>query len=213
MADYLQDNNIKAEYLHSDVKTIDRIDILTKFRKGDFDCIIGVNLLREGLDLPEVELVGIFDADKEGFLRTSTSLIQTIGRAARNTLGYVILYADRETDTLKDVMQESSRRRELQLAYNKKHNITPRTIKKQIKDITEIMDRSRNSAVNLLSEFDMVELKKNPKKFIKEKVSEINHAVENLDFETAAIIRDQLNHLKKEGYIDKIDSYGKGKKK
>ena len=130
LSSFLREKGIKAEYLHSDVKTIDRIDILTNFRKGKFDILVGVNLLREGLDLPEVELVGILDADKEGFLRSETSLIQTIGRAARNVLGRVILYADTMTGSLERAISETNRRRTLQMAYNEKHGITPKTIKR-----------------------------------------------------------------------------------
>ena len=125
LSEYLKDKNIKAEYLHSDIKTIDRITILKEFRKGKFDVLVGVNLLREGLDLPEVVLMGILDADKEGFLRSETSLIQTIGRVARNATGRVILYADNITGSMKRAIDETNRRRKIQLEYNKKRNITP----------------------------------------------------------------------------------------
>ena len=131
LSSYLKDKGIKAEYLHSDIKTIDRIKILTSFRRGEFDCLVGVNLLREGLDLPEVTLIGILDADKEGFLRSETSLIQTIGRAARNVFGRVILYADTITGSLKRAVDETNRRRVIQTAHNKKHGITPKTIIKK----------------------------------------------------------------------------------
>jgi excinuclease ABC subunit B len=139
---------IKAEYLHSDIKTIDRIKILTQFRRGEFDCLVGVNLLREGLDLPEVELIGILDADKEGFLRSETSLIQTIGRAARNAKGRVILYADNLTGSMDRAIKETNRRRDIQIEYNKKHGITPKTIQKNIKDITQQMESEHGKAVN-----------------------------------------------------------------
>ena len=137
LSQYLKEQGIKAEYLHSEIKTLDRIKILTEFRKGRFDVLIGVNLLREGLDLPEVSLIGILEADKEGFLRSETSLIQTIGRAARNARGRVILYADAPTGSMTRAIQETSRRRALQLAYNQKHGITPKTIVKNIKNLNQ----------------------------------------------------------------------------
>lgn len=187
---------IKAEYLHSDIKTIDRIKILTNFRKGEFDCLVGVNLLREGLDLPEVELIGILDADKEGFLRSETSLIQTIGRAARNVKGRVILYADRETGSMERAIGETNRRREKQLAYNKAHGITPQTIIKKIKDITEELESDHQKAVYMNIAIDSAVFKKDPKKLIKLKEKEMNDAVKELDFETAAILRDEIIILK-----------------
>ncbi|MEK7066480.1 MAG: helicase-related protein, partial [Patescibacteria group bacterium] len=164
---YLKEKGIKAEYLHSDIKTMERIKILTEFRKGTFDCIVGVNLLREGLDLPEVSLIGILDADKEGFLRSETSLIQIIGRAARNVEGKVILYADHLTRSIDAAISETDRRRKIQLAYNKKHNITPKTIMKAINDITEQMQSEHSKAVNVLLDVDRSLFAKNPKALIK----------------------------------------------
>ncbi len=199
LADFLKKKGIKAEYLHSDVKTIDRIDILTKFRRGDFDILVGVNLLREGLDLPEVELVGILDADKEGFLRSDTSLIQTIGRAARNVLGRVILYADVMTGSLERAITETNRRREKQLAYNQEHGITPQTIKKEIKDIAESMRSDHDKTVGELLALDRIAYKDDPKAFIEMKRAEMAEAVERLDFETAALIRDEIYTLEGTG--------------
>lgn len=216
---YLKDKKIKAEYLHSDIKTIERIKILTEFRKGKFDILVGVNLLREGLDLPEVALIGILDADKEGFLRSETSLIQTIGRAARNSVGKVILYADNMTGSLERALGETERRRNIQIAYNKKHGITPKTILKNIKDITEEMESVHGKAVNAELKLDielfkktlLKEKKKAQKplnlsdqehenliyeKIIKLKEREMNKAVKELDFETAAILRDEIVVLK-----------------
>ena len=143
----LKEKGIKAEYLHSEIKTIERIQILTSFRRGDIDVLVGVNLLREGLDLPEVALIGILDADKEGFLRSETSLIQTIGRAARNSEGRVILYADKSTKALDSAIKETNRRRSIQIKYNKENNITPKTIVKNIKDITEELENKHKKAV------------------------------------------------------------------
>jgi len=199
LAEFLRKRGIKAEYLHSDVKTIDRIDILTKFRRGSFDILVGVNLLREGLDLPEVELVGILDADKEGFLRSETSLIQTIGRAARNVLGRVILYADVMTGSLERAIGETNRRREKQLAYNKKHGITPQTIKKEIHDIAESMRSEHQKTVEELLVLDRLAYKEDPKALIKRKREEMAAAVEELDFETAALIRDEIYKLEGSG--------------
>ncbi|MDQ5901363.1 MAG: excinuclease subunit [Patescibacteria group bacterium] len=196
LSEYLKNEGIKAEYVHSDVKTIDRIKILTEFRKGDFDILVGVNLLREGLDLPEVSLIGILDADKEGFLRSETSLIQTIGRAARNVNGRVILYADSVTNSMKKAIDETNRRRSVQEAYNKKHKITPKTIIKKIKDITEAMDSQHKKAVKKELEIDEKLFAENPKKLIKLKEKQMNEAVKELDFETAAILRDEIKVLR-----------------
>jgi len=196
---FLREKGIKAEYLHSDVKTIDRIDILTNFRKGIFDILVGVNLLREGLDLPEVELVGILDADKEGFLRSETSLIQTIGRAARNVLGRVILYADVMTGSLERAIGETNRRRALQMAYNEKHGITPMTIKKEIHDIAASMRTEHQRTIDELLVLDTIAYKDDPKTFIARKRMEMTEAVEQLDFETAALIRDEIYKLEGTG--------------
>ncbi|MEK7081443.1 MAG: helicase-related protein, partial [Patescibacteria group bacterium] len=187
---------IKAEYLHSDIKTIDRIKILTSFRRGEFDCLVGVNLLREGLDLPEVTLIGILDADKEGFLRSETSLIQTIGRAARNVFGRVILYADTITGSLKRAVDETNRRRVIQTAHNKKHGITPKTIIKKIHDITDQMESAHQKSVKFNLEIDRQVFAKNPDKLIKLKERQMSEAVKELDFETAAVLRDEIKELK-----------------
>ncbi|MDP3726011.1 MAG: excinuclease ABC subunit UvrB [bacterium] len=197
LSEYLKERGIKAEYLHSDIKTIERITILTDFRKGKFDCLVGVNLLREGLDLPEVELVAILDADKEGFLRSETSLIQTIGRAARNVAGRVILYADQDTGSMRRAILETNRRRKLQLAHNKKHKITPKTIIKNIKDITDQLRTEHHKTVEKLLVIDRALYTKNPQKLIKEKERQMSEAVKILDFETAAILRDEIAALKK----------------
>ncbi|MCA9356302.1 excinuclease ABC subunit UvrB [Candidatus Nomurabacteria bacterium] len=207
---YLKERKIKAEYLHSDVKTIERIQILTDFRKGKYDIIVGVNLLREGLDLPEVTLIGILDADKEGFLRSEVSLIQTIGRAARNVDGRVILYADNITGSIDRAVGETERRRKIQLEYNKKHGITPKTIEKTIHDIVESMESSHDKAVSREIEVDLKILeskalgkkagksKKSPiEVLIKMKEDKMKEAVKVLDFETAAILRDEIYVLRK----------------
>ena len=219
---FLKEKGFKAEYLHSDIKTIERIQILSSFRRGDFDILIGVNLLREGLDLPELALIGILDADKEGFLRSETSLIQIIGRAARNVEGRVVLYADRMTKALESAIGETNRRRDIQIAYNKKHGITPQTIIKKINDITEELENKHEKAVNAELDLDVELFKKTfvtsksnkgkgeresiknlllsdedrnksiYEKIIKIKEKEMNKAVKELDFETAAILRDEI---------------------
>lgn len=196
---YLEDLKIRVNYVHSDVKTLERIEILTKLREGVFDVVVGVNLLREGLDLPEVSLVAILDADKEGFLRSETSLVQTIGRAARHIHGQVVLYADKMTGSLERALAETERRRNIQLAYNKKHGITPETITKEIHDIRQVLglDEKEGDIASVLD----IELTASPDEItevIKEKEREMVLASENLNFETAAILRDEIQALKKE---------------
>jgi excinuclease ABC subunit B len=187
---YLSEKNIKVAYLHSDIETLDRIKILTKLRRGDIEVIVGVNLLREGLDLPEVTLVAILDADKEGFLRSETSLIQTIGRAARNVEGEVVIYADNITNSIKRALEETERRRKIQIAYNKSHKIIPQTIKKEIKDI--LPDQILNLEIKPLPKSKtMLE------NLIKQKEKEMREAAKNLDFELAAILRDEIKLIRK----------------
>lgn len=195
LTNFLIEKKIRAKYVHSDVKTIDRIEILTDFRKGTFDVLVGVNLLREGLDLPEVELVGILDADKEGFLRSETSLIQTIGRAARNVNGRVILYADTYTGSMDRAIDITNKRRAVQTAYNTKHGITPETVKKKINDIIGDIQRARTRAVDQLVEEDLIAHGGDVKKVIAEKRSQMHDAADALDFETAALLRDEIQKL------------------
>ncbi len=190
--DYLKDLGIKSSYLHSEVDTLDRIRILDQLREGKFDCLVGVNLLREGLDLPEVTLVGILDADKEGFLRSETSLVQTIGRAARNVSGKVIMYADRLTGSMKRAIDETNRRRKAQAAFNKKHGITPATIKKKIRSIID-----HEVAPNLAEEYINIENFEDIPSVIKTKEKEMKEASNKLKFEEAAMIRDEIVQLKK----------------
>ena len=205
LAVYLKENGVKSEYLHSDVKTMDRIKILTEFRKGTFDCLVGVNLLREGLDLPEVSMVAILDADKEGFLRSETSLIQTIGRAARNISGRVLLYADVMTNSLTKAIGETNRRRAIQVAYNKEHGITPVSIKKKIKDITEELTTLHDKTLYEMMLIDKKSYDKNPEKVIKQKEKQMTSAVKELDFETAALLRDEIKLLRGESIGPKGD--------
>ncbi|KKU91802.1 MAG: UvrABC system protein B [Candidatus Jorgensenbacteria bacterium GW2011_GWA1_48_11] len=188
---YLEDLKIKVTYLHSDVKTLDRIRILTSLRKGDFDVLVGVNLLREGLDLPEVSLVAILDADKEGFLRSETSLIQTIGRAARNVRGQVLIYADHITGSIERAVGETERRRKIQLAYNKRHRITPKTI---IRAITDILPTEE---ILKLEMKPIPKSKKALEQTIKDKEREMRNAAKRLDFELATILRDEIRALSK----------------
>jgi len=189
----------KVAYLHSDVKTLDRIRILTNLRRGNFDVLVGVNLLREGLDLPEVSLIGILDADKEGFLRSETSLIQTIGRAARNVAGQVVIYADHITGSIRRAVDETNRRREIQTAYNRKHGITPKSIVKAIKDILPEYDEKGKLAEGILK-FELRPLPKSKtalEELIKEKEKDMKAAAQKLDFELAAILRDEIRALSK----------------
>ena len=190
LTEYLHENGVKVRYLHSDIDTLERIEIMRDLRMGVFDVLVGINLLREGLDIPECALVGILDADKEGFLRSETSLIQTIGRAARNIDGKVILYADKETKSIKKAMQETDRRRSIQLAYNKKHKIDAKTVKKEISDILESV-----------YEKDYVKISEgsnvggNLKKHLKALDKKMKESASNLEFEEAAKIRDEIRKL------------------
>lgn len=202
LSEFLKEKKIKAEYLHSDIDTLDRIRILTEFRKGKFDVLVGVNLLREGLDLPEVALIGILDADKEGFLRSETSLIQIIGRAARNVEGRVVIYADQMTGSLTRAIGETNRRRAIQIAYNEGHGITPKTIMKAIKDITETIASERDKALKDIVSIDQALFERNPRKFIKEKERAMEDAVKELDFGTAAMLRDEIQALVEKSGLD-----------
>ncbi|MFH1423620.1 MAG: excinuclease ABC subunit UvrB [Candidatus Nealsonbacteria bacterium] len=189
MTDYLIEEKIKTQYLHSEIKTLERPNILQDLRKGKYEVLVGINLLREGLDLPEVALVAILDADKEGFLRNDTTLIQTMGRAARHAEGHVIMYADKETSSIKRAMAEIMRRRKIQEAYNKKHGITPQQIIKAIKDWPFLSELSKKKEIS--AEFWLIQDKKLLEK-------EMKIAARNLDFERAAEIRDLLKNLTKE---------------
>ncbi len=201
LSDYLIKAGIKTRYLHSDIDTLERIEILRDLRKGEFDVLVGINLLREGLDLPEVQLVAILDADKEGFLRSETSLIQTIGRAARNQEGYVIMYADKITNSMTFAISETERRRKIQQEHNRINNITPKTIQKEITDILELVEKTRGSSnisisksklnINDASKNDLIKLSKNIEK-------EMNLAADLLEFELAARLRDELKELRRE---------------
>ncbi len=192
LASYLTEKGIKARYLHSDIKTLERVSILKGLRSGDFDCLVGVNLLREGLDLPEVSLVAILDADKEGFLRSEVSLIQTMGRAARNVSGKVIMYADNLTYSMKKAIQETSRRREKQLKYNVEHNITPQTIRKAITDLIDLPWK-KDEEVEEINFKDLTE--EQFRALITELEEEMHLKAEVLDFEEAIKIRDRIDKL------------------
>ncbi|KGP91367.1 excinuclease ABC subunit B [Pontibacillus chungwhensis BH030062] len=199
LTDYLKEIGIKVAYLHSEIKTLERIEIIRELRKGKYDVLVGINLLREGLDIPEVSLVTILDADKEGFLRSQRSLIQTIGRAARNENGQVIMYADKMTDSMNIAIDETNRRREKQIAYNEEHGITPTTIKKEIRDVIRATTESEETQetddrpnVSKMS-------KKEKDKMIENMEKEMKQAARDLNFERAAELRDLLLELKAEG--------------
>ncbi|KKW34548.1 MAG: UvrABC system protein B [Candidatus Giovannonibacteria bacterium GW2011_GWA2_53_7] len=197
LTDFLAERGVKVQYLHSDVKTIDRIGVLTDLRKGVYDVVVGVNLLREGLDLPEVTLMGILDADKEGFLRSESSLIQTIGRVARNVEGKVILYGDEVTGSMKRAIDETNRRRKKQIAYNKKHGITPKTIIKEVGDIRVLLGLGEGDVKNILK-IEMTASSKELEEVIAEKKAEMKKSAANLQFELAGILRDEIKILEKE---------------
>jgi excinuclease ABC subunit B len=200
LTDYLAEHGIKVRYLHSDIDTVERVEIIRDLRLGEFDVLVGINLLREGLDIPEVSLVAILDADKEGFLRSERSLIQTIGRAARHLNGTAILYADRITDSMQRAIGETERRRAKQLAFNAEHGITPRGVVKRIKDIIDgVYDadatRQELKAAQTAAEYKVMDEKSLTKK-VKKIEKEMQDAAKNLEFEKAAVLRDQLKELK-----------------
>ncbi|KPC75653.1 excinuclease ABC subunit B [Thermoactinomyces vulgaris] len=199
LTDYLKEIGIKVRYLHSDIKTIERMQILRDLRLGEFDVLIGINLLREGLDLPEVSLVAILDADKEGFLRSERSLIQTIGRAARNARGEVIMYADKITDSMRRAIEETERRREIQMKYNEEHGITPQTIRKKVHDVIEATKVAEDQAEYQVDK-EMKKLSKGERlKLIEQMEKEMKQAAKELNFERAAELRDLILELKAEG--------------
>jgi excinuclease ABC subunit B len=207
LTDYLSDNGVKVRYLHSDVDTVERVEILRDLRLGAFDVLVGINLLREGLDIPEVSLVAILDADKEGFLRSERSLIQTIGRAARNLNGRAILYADRITESMKKAMGETERRRIKQVAHNEVMGITPKSIVKKVKDLIDGVyseksgkeaERLEQAAVQRAKVEDMSE--KDIARAIKQLEKQMMEHARNLEFEKAAQVRDQLTILKEQAF-------------
>ncbi|MFA5368443.1 MAG: excinuclease ABC subunit UvrB [Candidatus Paceibacterota bacterium] len=208
LSDYLEKEKIKVKYLHSDIKTLERIDIIAELRRGNIDVIVGVNLLREGLDIPEVSLVAILDADKEGFLRNEMSLVQTIGRAARNANGRVILYADQMTKSIESAVRETERRRNIQLKYNKENGITPKTIEKEIKNILEQFGLSSKTLKNkkhtkAVLNMDLIGDARPLKEIIKDKKQKMKEAAEKLEFELATILRDEIHELEKETKVKK----------
>ena len=204
LTDYLSDNGVKVRYLHSDVDTVERVEILRDLRLGSFDVLVGINLLREGLDIPEVSLVAILDADKEGFLRSVRSLIQTIGRAARNLNGKAILYADRMTDSMKLAIGETERRRARQIAFNVEHGITPRSIRKEIRDLIDgvYSEKSRGDdlkAAQAAAEIEVMSEKDLGKRIKLLEKQMLEHA-RGLEFEKAARVRDQLALLREQAF-------------
>ena len=210
LTDFLLDNGINVRYLHSDIDTLQRVELLRQLRLGEYDVLVGINLLREGLDLPEVSLVAILDADKEGFLRSTKSLIQTIGRAARNVSGEVIMYADNITDSMREAIDETERRREKQIAYNKEHGIDPQPLRKKIADILdEVYERNGEERgapeESLAGDTAMVEGRDTStmasdeiQKLIDDLTVQMTAAARELKFELAGRLRDEIADLKKE---------------
>jgi len=200
LTDYLREAGIRTRYLHSEILTLERLQILRDLRLGKFDCLVGINLLREGLDLPEVSLVAILDADKEGFLRSETSLIQTIGRAARNVEGKVIMYADTITESMARAINETNRRRKIQLEYNKKHGIVPKTVKKAVRDVIEATKVAEESA-DYLPDKDIRKMsKKELKALLEDLEKQMKEAAKNLEFEKAAELRDMIFEIRAEAF-------------
>jgi excinuclease ABC subunit B len=197
LADYLREMGIKVHYLHSEIETLERIEILRDLRLGVYDVVVGINLLREGLDLPEVSLVAILDADKEGYLRSEGSLIQTMGRAARHVDGQVIMYADRMTDSMRKAIDETYRRRKLQVEYNEKHGITPVGIRKAIKDISNRLKAVAETAASY--ETSGAPMPRDEiARLIKDLETQMKQAAKDLEFEKAALLRDQIIQLRRE---------------
>ena len=195
LTDYFKELGIKVKYLHSDIKTLERTEIIRDLRLGEFDVLIGINLLREGIDVPEVSLVAILDADKEGFLRSERSLVQTIGRAARNAEGKVIMYADKMTDSMQRAIDETRRRREIQEAYNEEHGIVPQTIIKDIRQMISISKVAKEDGSDVATSYN--DLSKEEKElFILKLEQEMREAAKTLDFEKAATLRDTILELK-----------------
>jgi len=198
LAEYLAEKGIKVRYLHSEIETLERVEILSDLRKGKFDCLVGINLLREGLDLPEVSLVAILDADKEGFLRSETSLIQVIGRCARNISAEVVMYADEITKSMGNAIKETERRRKIQTDYNRKHNITPKTIKKEIVDLLKREIKTKAESLHLVSLIREKGIRYTieDESLIAELETEMLRAAKELEFEKAAVIRDEIKRMK-----------------
>ena len=201
LTDYLSGLDMKVKYIHSEIDTFERVEILKSLRSGEIDVLIGINLLREGIDLPEVSFIALLDADKIGFLRSTTSLIQIIGRAARNAEGKVVMYADRMSDAMKEAIEETKRRRSIQEAYNKEHGITPKTIRKAVEDILvhEKEDAEENAKTNLeiLKQNANLFVAKDRKKLIEALKQEMMECAERLEYEQAAAIRDQITEIEK----------------
>jgi excinuclease ABC subunit B len=203
LTDYLSGLGLKVRYIHSEVETIERVEILTQLRQGDFDILVGINLLREGIDLPEVSFIAILDADKIGFLRSLTSLVQIIGRAARNAAGKVIMYADRRSDAMEQAIAETKRRREAQLAYNKKHGITPATVKKAITDIlvrhAEEAGSAAETSIGVLKKSYNTLIPEQRRQLVRALENEMLEHAKNLEFEQAAVIRDEIQKINELG--------------